>query len=116
MNTAIASIDRHAVILLSFKPALRVDEPRRARNRSPMMEAAGQAEEVDVSGPPTGRPNPSQSARTSPIAVAAQATSATQIIASATVRSGANSAASDRRRLATAYMPSGKTRLQSIGV
>jgi hypothetical protein len=37
-------------------------------------------------------------------------------MASNTARSGGKSEASDSRKLASAYMPSGKTRLHSIGV
>src|SRR5262249_17961729 len=51
-----------------------------------------------------------------PAAVATQAASAIHTIASEIARSGGKSAASDRRRLASAYIPSGNTRLHSIGV
>ena len=48
--------------------------------------------------------------------VVAQAASATQTIACDTELSGGKSAASDNRKLARAYIPSGNTRLQNIGV
>ena len=48
--------------------------------------------------------------------VAAQAASAIHTIACDMDLSGGKSAASDNRRLASAYIPSGNTRLQNIGV
>ena len=48
--------------------------------------------------------------------VVAQAASAIHTIASAMVPSGGKSVASDNRRLASAYIPSGNTRLHNIGV
>lgn len=51
-----------------------------------------------------------------PPAVSDHAPSATHTIAPEMSRSGVKSAAKERRRLAKAYMPSGNTRLQSIGV
>jgi hypothetical protein len=57
-----------------------------------------------------------QDAVTSPADVAAQAASATQTMEAEIARNGEKSAASERRRLAKAYIPSGNTRLQNIGV
>src|SRR5690348_15349331 len=51
-----------------------------------------------------------------PAAVAIQATSAIHTMAREIACNGGKSAASDRRRLASAYMPSGNTTLHSIGV
>lgn len=48
--------------------------------------------------------------------VVAQAASATHTIARDIDLSGGKSAASDNRKLASAYIPSGNTRLQNIGV
>ena len=53
---------------------------------------------------------------TRPAVVAAQAASATQTIEADIARNGGKSAASEKRRLAKAYIPSGNTRLQNIGV
>jgi predicted glutamine amidotransferase len=53
--------------------------------------------------------------RTSPASTSAQAASATQIMICAIQCSGGNSAASPNRALATAYMPSGNTRLHIVG-
>src|SRR5665213_1982140 len=50
------------------------------------------------------------------IAVVAHVASASHTIPCEMILSGGKSEANDRRRLAKAYMPSGKTRLQSIGV
>ena len=57
-----------------------------------------------------------QDAKAKPKLVAAQAASATHTIACDIDLSGGKSAASDNRRLASAYIPSGNTRLQNIGV
>ncbi len=53
--------------------------------------------------------------RTSPISANSQAASATQIMTCEIHCSGGNSAARPSRALATAYMPSGKTKLHMIG-
>jgi hypothetical protein len=50
-----------------------------------------------------------------PSPVASQTATATQTMLLAMERKGANSDASESRRLAKAYMPSGKTKLQSVG-
>ena len=55
-------------------------------------------------------------ASANPETVATHAASAIQTIVWATDLRGLNSAAKDRRKLAKAYMPSGKTKLQSVGV
>ncbi len=57
-----------------------------------------------------------QDDRTNAEPVVAQAASATHTIACDTDLSGGNSVASDNRKLASAYIPSGNTRLQNIGV
>ena len=57
-----------------------------------------------------------QDAKAKATPVVAQAASATHTIACDIDLSGGKSAASDNRRLASAYIPSGNTRLQNIGV
>ena len=57
-----------------------------------------------------------QDAEAKPNPVAIHAASAIHTMAPETDRSGVKSAASDNLRLASAYMPSGNTRLQNIGV
>jgi len=57
-----------------------------------------------------------QEAKAKPKPVVAQAASATHTIACDINLSGGKSVASDNRKLASAYIPSGNTRLQNIGV
>lgn len=57
-----------------------------------------------------------QDAKTKADPVVAQAASAIHTIAPDIARSGGKSAASDNRRLASAYIPSGNTKLHNIGV
>ena len=72
--------------------------------------------EVASSSPAGSRGSCASRPAASPASVIAQTATETQTIACEIVLSGGKSAASDSRRLTREYMPSGKTRLQSIGV